>query len=228
MHKQEKIIAARMKLRERYAERMRNTPSVADDQPQGTGPTNRHGMPKLPVGQFETEKWPVLDLGYKPDISLERWRLYITGEVEQPVTLKWTDFMDLPQTEDVSDFHCVTTWSRMNVPWVGVRLLDLAALALPRESATHVMLYGYDTYATNLSLEEALKPDVLVVHTADGKPLTRDHGGPARVITPQLYAWKGAKWIKRIHFMSENKKGFWEGRGYSNTGYPWQDDRYEE
>ncbi len=217
-----------MRLRERYAERMRKTPSVADDLPQGTGPNNRHGMPKLPVGQIETVKWPVLDLGYKPDISLERWRLYISGEVEHPVTLKWDGFLDLPQTDDISDFHCVTTWSRMDVPWVGVRMIDLAALAQPKESATHVMFYGYDTYATNLPLEEALKPDVLVVHTADGQPLSRDHGGPARVITPQLYAWKGAKWIKRIHFMNEDKKGFWEGRGYSNTAYPWQEDRYEE
>lgn len=205
---------------------MRNSPSVADDKPQGSGPENRHGMPKLPVGQFETEKWPVLDLGYKPDISLERWRLYIGGEVENSVTLKWDEFMDLPQTEDVSDFHCVTTWSRMDVPWVGVRLLDLAALVQPKETATHVMFYGYDTYATNLSLEEALKPDVLVVHTADGQPLARDHGGPARVITPQLYAWKGAKWVKRIDFMAQDKLGFWEGRGYSNTAYPWRNDRY--
>ncbi len=224
--KQEKIIAARMRLRERFEEKMRNSPSVADDKPQGSGPENRHGMPKLPVGQFETEKWPVLDLGYKPDISLERWRLYIGGEVENSVTLKWDEFMDLPQTEDVSDFHCVTTWSRMDVPWVGVRLLDLAALVQPKETATHVMFYGYDTYATNLSLEEALKPDVLVVHTADGQPLARDHGGPARVITPQLYAWKGAKWVKRIDFMAQDKLGFWEGRGYSNTAYPWRNDRY--
>jgi DMSO/TMAO reductase YedYZ molybdopterin-dependent catalytic subunit len=228
MNKLDKIVEARMKLRGRFEEKMRNTPSVSDDQPQGTGPTNRHGMPKLPVGQFQTEKWPVLDLGYKPDISLDRWRLYVDGEVENPVVLKWADFMDLPQTGDVSDFHCVTTWSRMDVPWAGVRLLDLAALVQPKETATHVMFYGYDTYATNIALEEALKPDVLLVHTADHAPLPLDHGGPVRVITPQLYAWKGAKWIKRIHFMAGDKPGFWEGRGYSSTAYPWRNDRYSE
>jgi len=228
MDKLDKIVEARMKLRARFEEKMRSTPSVADDQPQGTGPTNRHGMPKLPVGQFETEKWPVLDLGYKPTISLDRWRLYVDGEVENPLVLKWDDFMDLPQTEDVSDFHCVTTWSRMDVPWVGVRMLDLAALVQPKETATHVMFYGYDTYATNIALEEALKPDVLLVHTADHAPLPLDHGGPVRVITPQLYAWKGAKWIKRITFMKEDKPGFWEARGYSNTAYPWRNDRYSE
>ncbi|MBU1821073.1 MAG: molybdopterin-dependent oxidoreductase [Bacteroidetes bacterium] len=228
MDKTDKIIEARMKLRARFEEKMKSTPSQADSQPQGTGPTNRHGMPKLPVGQFETAKWPVLDLGYKPEISQDRWRLYIDGEVENPVVLKWADFMALPQTDDASDFHCVTTWSRMDVPWSGVRLLDLAALVQPKESATHILFQAYDTYTTNLSIEEALKPDVLLVHTADHAPLSQDHGGPVRVITPQLYAWKGAKWIKRIRFLNEDAPGFWEERGYSNTAYPWRNDRYSE
>jgi DMSO/TMAO reductase YedYZ molybdopterin-dependent catalytic subunit len=75
-------------------------------------------------------------------------------------------------------------------------------------------------------LEEAIKPDVLLVHTAEGQPLPREHGGPVRMITPQLYAWKGAKWINRIEFLPFNKRGFWEERGYSNTAYPWRNDRY--
>lgn len=215
-----------MKLRARFEQKMANTPSVSDKQAMGTGVPNRHGMPQLPVGQIRTTKWPVLDLGYHPDVSLDRWRLYVDGEVENPVILKWDDFMNLPQTEDTSDFHCVTTWSRMDVPWVGVRLADLAAYVVPKETATHIMCYGYDTYTTNLSLEEALKSDVLLVHTADNQPLAKEHGGPARMITPQLYAWKGAKWIKRIQFLPENKLGFWEERGYSNTAYPWRNDRY--
>lgn len=225
-NKLDKIIEARMKLRARFEQKMADTPSVSDKQAMGTGVPNRHGMPQLPVGQIRTTKWPVLDLGYHPDVSLDRWRLYVDGEVENPVILKWDDFMNLPQTEDTSDFHCVTTWSRMDVPWVGVRLADLAAYVVPKETATHIMCYGYDTYTTNLSLEEALKSDVLLVHTADNQPLTKEHGGPARMITPQLYAWKGAKWIKRIQFLPENKLGFWEERGYSNTAYPWRNDRY--
>lgn len=224
--KLDKIVEARMKLKARFEHQMSATPSVADSRPMGTGEINRHGMPKLPAGQIRTEKWPVLDLGFKPDISLQKWKLVIDGQVEAPVTLTWEDFMALPQTEDVSDFHCVTTWSRMDVPWVGVRLADLAALVQPRASATHILCHGYDKYTTNLSLEEALKDDVLLVHTADNKPLERDHGGPVRMITPQLYAWKGSKWINRIEFLSANKLGFWELRGYSNTAYPWRNDRY--
>ncbi|MBE9461830.1 molybdopterin-dependent oxidoreductase [Dyadobacter subterraneus] len=225
-NKLDKIIDARMKLKARFEEKMLQTPSVSDSKPMGTGEINRHGMPKLPIGQIKTVKWPVLDLGFKPDISHQQWKLTINGEVDSPLELSWQDFMNLPQTTDVSDFHCVTTWSRMDVPWVGVKLADLAALVMPKSTATHILCYGYDKYTTNISIEEALKDDVLLVHSADNKPLERDHGGPVRMITPQLYAWKGTKWINRIEFLNKNKPGFWEVRGYSNTAYPWRNDRY--
>lgn len=215
-----------MKLKSRFEGKIKLTPSVADHKPMGSGNLNRHGMPVLPVGQTETKKWPVLDLGAQPAIALEKWRLIVDGEVENPLQLSWSDFMDLPQTEDVSDFHCVTTWSKLNIAWKGVRFLDLAALAQPKETATHILCYGYDDYTTNVSLEEALKPDVLLVHTAGGQSLPKEHGGPVRMITPQLYAWKGSKWINRIEFLKANKLGFWEERGYSNTAYPWRNDRY--
>ena len=222
----DRVVEARMKLKARFEEKIRLTPSVADGQPMGKGNLNRHGMPVVPVGQVLTAKWPVLDLGIQPDVSLEKWELTVDGAVEHPVTLSWVEFMALPQTEDTSDFHCVTTWSKLNMNWKGVRLMDLAALVSPKETATHILCYGSDNYTTNLALEEALKPDVLLVHTIEGKPLPKEHGGPVRMVTPQLYAWKGSKWINRIEFLTINKLGFWEERGYSNTAYPWRNDRY--
>ena len=224
--KLDRIVEARMKLKARFEEKMKQTPSMSDGKPMGKGIPNRHGMPLIPVGQTPTAKWPVLDLGLEPDIALGEWELKIDGAVEHPMILNWEDFQSLPQTDDVSDFHCVTTWSRLNIDWKGVRFADLAAFVHPTEQATHIMCYGYDDYSTNISLEEALKPDVLLVHTALGKPLAKEHGGPVRMITPQLYAWKGSKWIHRIEFMTANRPGFWEERGYSNTAYPWRNDRY--
>jgi DMSO/TMAO reductase YedYZ molybdopterin-dependent catalytic subunit len=218
--KEDRIVEAREKLRQRYLAKPH------EKAPQGSGEPNRHGMPKLPPGQTLSHKWPVLDLGRTPDILPSKWELIVDGAVKQPLKLSWRDFMKLPQTEDVSDFHCVTTWSKMDVPWEGVQLSTLLALAEPLEKATHVMTHAYDGYTTNLPLSEALKPDVLVVHTAEGKPLPAEHGGPARIITPQLYAWKGAKWIHRIEVLERDRLGFWELRGYSNTADPWQDDRY--
>jgi DMSO/TMAO reductase YedYZ molybdopterin-dependent catalytic subunit len=88
-----------------------------------------------------------------------------------------------------------------------------------------VMTHGYDGYSTNLPLEEALKPDVLLVHAVGGEPLAREHGGPVRAVVPQLYAWKGAKWLSRVELLTHDRRGYWEIRGYSNTAYPWRDDR---
>jgi len=224
--RESRIVEARMKLRERFQAKMKDTPAAADSRPLGRGPPNRHGMPKLPEGQTVTKGWPVLDLGKQPNVPISKWELIGDGAVEEPVRLSWKDFVVLPQVEDTSDFHCVTTWSKMDVRWEGVQLSTVLALARPTPSATHLMMHGYDGYTTNLPLEEALKDDVLLVHTAEGKPLPAEHGGPVRVITPQLYAWKGAKWIHRIELLTRDRLGFWELRGYSNTAHPWRNDRY--
>jgi DMSO/TMAO reductase YedYZ molybdopterin-dependent catalytic subunit len=222
----ERIVAARLRLKERFKEKMASSASVADPRPRGSGPPNRHGMPRVPVGQKETANWPVLDLGNHPRVAKKDWSLQIDGAVETPVKLSWDDFMALEQVDDVSDFHCVTTWSRMDLRWRGVRVSTALALAVPLDSATHVLCWAYDGYSTNVGIEEALKDDVLLAHTVDGGPLPIEHGGPVRMITPQLYAWKGAKWINRIEVCVGNKQGFWEERGYSDTAYPWKDDRY--
>lgn len=225
--------------RRAYVERMKRAkPSTVDVafeglRPMGTGPTNRHGMPRLPTGQREVTNWPVLDLGDLPRVPLERWRLEVGGACANPFTLTWAEFLALPQVDDTSDFHCVTTWSRMDNRWRGVSFRTLAELAVPDADAAFVRTTGYDRmpgteipYTTNLPLERALDPDVLLVHEWEGRPLPIEHGGPCRMITPRLYAWKGAKWIRRIEFLVEDAPGFWEVRGYSNSAEPWFDDRY--
>lgn len=214
-------------LRARFGERMRRTPSLSDEQPQGEGPRNRHGMPKEPPGQnvFERDEWPVLDLGETPEVAPERWRLAVDGAVERPLALSFADLLALPQVDEEADFHCVTGWSVMDVPFRGVRLETVLALARPNADATHLMAHAHDGYSTNLPLEEALKPDVLLVHAVGGKALAREHGGPVRIVVPQLYAWKGAKWVNRLELMTHDRRGYWEIRGYSNTAHPWRDDR---
>jgi DMSO/TMAO reductase YedYZ molybdopterin-dependent catalytic subunit len=207
----------------------------AGRRPSGSGPTNRHGMPQLPVGQHEVKNWPVLDLGEPPEVSLDAWKLEVGGDVDNPFTLTWQQFLDLPQVDDTSDFHCVTTWSRYDNRWRGVRFRTIAELAVPTDRAKHVLCTGYDfmpgtfiPYTTNLPLARALDDDVLLVHSWEGQPLPREHGGPCRMITPKLYAWKGTKWIRKIEFLPEDRKGFWEVRGYSNSAEPWYNDRYAD
>ncbi len=224
--RRDRILDARGRLRERFLAGTEATPAPAEPRPQGSGPPNRHGLPRLPIGQTETHKWPVLDLGRHPEIATADWRLRLDGACANPLTVDWEAFMALPQVDDVSDFHCVTTWSKLDMRWRGVRLADVAALARVAPEARHVLCHAYDGYTTNLSLAVALEPDVLLVHAWEGAPLPREHGGPVRVVTPRLYAWKGAKWICRLEFLRDDRPGFWEARGYSNTAWPWRNDRY--
>ncbi len=152
---------------------------------------------RLPPGQHKVKNWPVLDLGMQPDIPLSKWSLNIEGWVEKPTVLTWQDFIALPQVERVSDFHCVTTWSRFDNHWKGVEFKTICNLVKPKAKVTHVYFTGHDNYSTNLSLAAALD-DLLLVHEWEGKPLEREHGGPVRGVVSKIYAWKGAKWIKDI------------------------------
>ncbi|RME71596.1 MAG: sulfite oxidase-like oxidoreductase [Verrucomicrobia bacterium] len=181
---------------------------------------------RLPPGQRITTGFPVLDLGVQPEIPLEAWQLEIDGAVENPVKFSWEAFNALPQIEDVSDFHCVTTWSKFDCRWGGVAFRTLCELVRPKPSAKFVYFTAYDGYSTNAPLEKCLDDDVLVATRFEGEPLPREHGGPARVIIPKLYAWKGAKFVRGIHFLEQDRLGYWEVRGYSNSADPWKEERY--
>lgn len=224
--KKERIVAARLALKQRFEAQAKATPSVADAAPLGTGSLNRHGMPKLPIGQTLATSWPVLDLGVLPPLTREDWRLQVYGACANPMSIDFEELLTFEQTLDTSDFHCVTTWSLMDLEWKGVRVSDLLAFAEPHEDAKFLLCHGYDGYTTNVTLVEALKPDVLVAYQVNGEPLPPAHGGPVRMITPQLYAWKGAKWIKALELLTQEQLGFWEERGYSSTALPWRNDRY--
>ena len=189
--------------------------------------TVQHAGSRLPPGQYETPKWPVLYYGGIPRIDLATWEFFVAGEVEAPRRWTWAEFTSLPRTVVRCDIHCVTAWSRFDNTFEGVSAAEVLRQARVRPEAGFVMVESFGGYTTNLPLAALLDDDVVLAFTHDGQPLTPEHGGPCRMITPQLYAWKGAKWIRKITLTLENEPGFWERRGYSNTAHPWYDDRYD-
>jgi DMSO/TMAO reductase YedYZ molybdopterin-dependent catalytic subunit len=191
-----------------------------------TGQLGDRSRDRLPPGQHEVRTWPVLDLGLQPKVMTEAFSLTVDGAVENPLVWNWQDFTAQPQVEAVSDIHCVTAWSRFDNHWQGVTSQHLLEQVRPRPEANHVVLYGHDGYTTNLRLEHFAAADVLLVHSWEGEPLTREHGGPVRLVVPQYYFWKSAKWLKRIEFVAHDKPGYWELRGYHNEGDPWSEQRY--
>ncbi|MDZ4868065.1 MAG: sulfite oxidase-like oxidoreductase [Alphaproteobacteria bacterium] len=181
---------------------------------------------RLPPGQKLVTNWPVLDLGLQPDVSKDEWRLTVDGLVENPVTLSFATFQQLPQTESVSDIHCVTQWSRYDNHWQGVAARDLIAHVRPKVEAAHVVFHSHDGYTTNVAFDVFAADDVMIAHAWEGQPLAREHGGPVRIVIPRFYFWKSAKWVKRIEFRRDDQPGFWEVRGYHNVGDPWTEERY--
>lgn len=192
----------------------------------GRALTGQSGKDRLPPGQRLTTDWPVLDLGIAPNLSTADWSLSVGGAVEAPLKWSWDDFMAQPQVEFTSDIHCVTTWSRYDNTWKGVSARHLLAQARPRASTEFVMFRSYDGYTTNVPLKYFNDDDVLLAHSWEGAPLTRDHGGPVRVVIPKLYFWKSAKWLRAITFMDKDSPGYWEMRGYHDRGDPWREERY--
>lgn len=191
-----------------------------------TGKPDPDHSTRLPPGQRLVGNWPVLDLGVHPQISREDFRLSVDGAVERPLALDWQALMALPQSEDVSDIHCVTQWSRYDNRWEGVATRTLLEAVRPTVLATHVILHSHDGYTTNVRLDHFAEEDCILAHSHDGAALSREHGGPLRLVIPRYYFWKSAKWIKRIEFSAVDKPGFWEVRGYHSIGDPWTEERY--
>ncbi len=193
----------------------------------GSSATAERSTDRLPPGQHLAKgKIPVLDLGLRPKIELPDWRLVIDGLVEQPVTLDWAALQALPQVETVTDFHCVTTWSAYDCPWGGVPMQALLDLVRPLDAARFVFYTSYDGYTTNTPVEALFAPDVLLCTRLHTQPLPADYGGPARIVIPQIYAWKSAKFIRRIEFREVDERGYWEKRGYNTSADPWLNDRF--
>ena len=183
---------------------------------------------RVPPGQSRTKKWPVLDASGPPRIDLGSWRFTIAGLTGRNIAWKWEEFLQLPRTRVFSDFHCVTRWSRLGNLWEGVttrELVRLAGGALPE--ARFVLVHGHDRgWSTNIPLEHFLAEDALVATHHDGEPITTEHGGPARLIVPRLYAWKSAKWVAGVELLEQDRAGFWEKNGYHMRGDPWTEERY--
>ena len=181
---------------------------------------------RVPPGQRLTEKWPVLHYGRVPDIDICRWTFGISGIVKQERRLNYDEFSSLPWVKVFSDIHCVTTWSRLNNLWEGVSTGTVRRLVDILPEARFVIVTSAGGFTTNLTLDDFLAEDALFALKHDDAPLTLEHGYPVRLVVPQLYFWKSAKWVIGIEFVAEDRPGFWESAGYHNRGDPWQEERY--
>jgi DMSO/TMAO reductase YedYZ molybdopterin-dependent catalytic subunit len=179
---------------------------------------------RLPPGQYLTSDFPVLSAGPTVHRRTEEWSFEIRGELAEPRSWTWEQFMELPNERFTVDIHCVTKWSKLDTSWTGVSLDAL--LDGIDTNARHVVAFSDGGYTTNLPLADVRDGKAWVAYQYEGEPLAAAHGGPARLLVPHLYFWKSAKWVRGIELRQDDQPGFWEGYGYHNYGDPWKEQRY--
>lgn len=140
-----------------------------------------------------------------PELALE-----VIGPDGARTVIRDTDIDGLTTREQNSDFHCVTTWSRLDLRWTGIPFRVLyEELIVPRvdpdRRARFAHFTGVDGYADESLLEDMLADDVLFATELYGQRLTVRHGGPLRVVAPRHYGYKSVKSLTRIE-LTENTR----------------------
>jgi len=187
--------------------------------------TRPGGSPRLPPGQHAVEK--ILDMGGTPGTAtIANWNLRIHGEVERPIVLSYEDLLNLDQVHIICDVHCVTGWTLLDSSWTGVRLGTIMDRVKPSRSGGFIIFEAAEGYTSNVPISDARKENVLLAHSFFGEKLQRAHGAPVRVVIPDRYFYKSAKWIEAVKVTSRDEPGFWESKGYSNSADPWKEERY--
>jgi DMSO/TMAO reductase YedYZ molybdopterin-dependent catalytic subunit len=183
---------------------------------------------QLPPGQHVPRTLPVLHYGPVPAFKAATWDLRIFGATQsgQEHRWVWDEICGLPSTEVCADFHCVTKFTVPGICWRGVAATALLGLAPPDPAVTHVMIWADFGYSANIRISDFASDDTLLATHRDGAPLTPEHGFPLRLVVPALYAWKSVKWVRAIEYLTLDRRGFWEERGYHNTAEAWREQRY--
>jgi DMSO/TMAO reductase YedYZ molybdopterin-dependent catalytic subunit len=192
---------------------------------------------RLPPGQSLTVKFPVLHYGPVPRFNPATWDFRAWGEVEQEKAWTWEEFNKLPSSKVVMDIHCVTRWSKADTLWEGVSVRTLVehGFIKLKPAAQYVLEHAEYGFTVNLPLKVVLQENFLLATHFNGEPLTPEHGAPLRGVVGAIpgrneltspYLWKGAKWLRGLEFMRQDRLGFWEKAGYSNSADIWKEERF--
>jgi DMSO/TMAO reductase YedYZ molybdopterin-dependent catalytic subunit len=181
---------------------------------------------RLPPGQYLTDRFPVLHVGDVPTYAPGQWDLAVGGLVDRPFTLDEAALRALPSVTLTTDIHCVTKWSKFDTVWRGVRVGDLFERAGVQPEATHVLCHAEYGYTANVPLADIVRPESLVVYEYEGADIEPIHGGPVRLLVPNLYFWKSPKWLRALELRAGDVPGFWERNGYHMYGDPFREQRF--
>jgi sulfoxide reductase catalytic subunit YedY len=167
-------------------------------------------------GVFNIKDFTIQRVTDDPKYQPDQWRLSVTGMVNQELSLSLDKFLALPQTQEVREFQCVEGWKVRSCPWEGVTVREIMSRADIKPQAKYIIFWSDDgVYSDTLTVEQALKPEVMLVHKLDGQELTPEQGWPVRLVMPGNYGYKYVKWVGRVVVTDQPHVGYWEKYGYS-------------
>jgi DMSO/TMAO reductase YedYZ molybdopterin-dependent catalytic subunit len=206
------------------------SPSVVGQVLAGAGQAAAGQVPgtRLPPGQQVRPDWLVQHYGPVPRFRPGTWDFRVTGATDSGAEhhWDWAGICALPRCAVTADLHCVTKQTIPDIPWEGIAATELLQLAPPADPVTHVMVWADYGYSANIRIGDFAADTTLLATAVAGEPLTPEHGFPMRLVVPHLYGWKSVKWVRAVEYLTEERRGFWEERGYHSSADPWHEQRF--
>ena len=186
------------------------------------------GRPGLPPGQRVQPDWAPQHYGPVPRFRPQSWDFRVSGGTESGREHRWdwAAIAGLPRCAITADLHCVTKATIAGIAWEGIAAADVLRAAPPAGTVTHVMVWADYGYSANIRIADFAADTTLFATGAGGVPLTPEHGYPMRLVVPHLYGWKSVKWVRAVEYLTADRRGFWEERGYHNSADPWHEQRF--
>jgi DMSO/TMAO reductase YedYZ molybdopterin-dependent catalytic subunit len=151
-------------------------------------------------------------------VDKSTYQLDILGLVSQPIKYSYDDILKLPTYQKVVTLNCVEGWS-VKALWEGILVRDLLKNITIKPEAKTIIFYAADGYSTSFPLDYVLNNDIIMADKLNGVVLPPERGFPFQLVAEQKWGYKWIKWITKIELSSDtNYKGFWESRGYNNSG----------
>jgi DMSO/TMAO reductase YedYZ molybdopterin-dependent catalytic subunit len=182
----------------------------------------------LPPGQHIEPEWTAQHYGPVPRFRPETWDFAVQGATASggECRWRWPAIQALPRCAVTADLHCVTKATIPGIRWEGIPVAELLRLAPPADLVTHVMVWADYGYSANLAIADFAADTTLLATGVAGRPLTPEHGYPLRLVVPHLYGWKSVKWVRVVEYLTADRRGFWEERGYHKSADPWREERF--
>jgi DMSO/TMAO reductase YedYZ molybdopterin-dependent catalytic subunit len=151
-------------------------------------------------------------------INIDDYSLKVRGLVEEEKSYSYDEVIGRPSFSKVVTLDCVEGWS-VTILWEGIILRDLLREAGPLSEANTIIFHAYDGYTTSFPIDYIMDRDLLMAYKMNGVTIPPERGFPFQLIAEDKWGYKWIKWITEIEFSDDaSYEGFWEMRGYSNTG----------